>query len=88
MVSVSFLIASCQTSKVSVTSGRVAQLPKPPAYITQCLYKDLGISAKSVKTRKQATRVLTFLQSDRVKRTRCGRQLHAWYAKVRVTYGK
>ncbi len=88
MVIVSFLIASCQSSKVSVTSSRIAQLPRPPSHITQCLYKDLGISERSVKTSQDAMRVLAYLHSDRVKRTRCGRQLHAWYEKVRVTYGK
>lgn len=79
-------LAGCVT-KVNVTPRVAAPtLPPIPARLNGC-FKTLTPIPVQRMSGKQLTLLLSIVRQSEARKTRCGRDLIQWYARVRRSYG-
>ncbi|ODA67693.1 hypothetical protein A7A08_01728 [Methyloligella halotolerans] len=77
-------LAGCQKQGAPDVS---VQLPKAPDYYAACFEKLTDIPRDRL-TRPMAVRLIGQIRQSELRKTRCGKDLLDWYARVRLAYGR
>jgi len=82
--SVSLPLYGCVTNG---NAGAGTKLPKAPAYYMSCFNKLTDIPAGTL-TRQDVVRLVAKLRNSELAKTRCGKDLLAWYDQVRTSFAR